>query len=226
MSGAAFFDVDDTLITEKSIFRFLAFALRTHPDGVAEYRRSVGMLRAMRVGGVPRETVNRAYYRLWRGRSVASVAAAGEAWFAEELRGGRLFHPPALEALRAHAARGQRIVLVSGSFPACLDPIARHVRADLVLCSRPASADGVYTGDVTPMIGPAKATAVLTTAQRDGIDLTVSSAYGDHASDLPVLRLVGDPVVVGDDPVLMDSARQFGWRALPAAVPAGTERAA
>ena len=41
------------------------------------------------------------------------------------------------------------------------------------------------------------------------------SAYGDHAPDLPVLDLVGNPVVVGDGPVLARHACRKGWARLP-----------
>ena len=41
------------------------------------------------------------------------------------------------------------------------------------------------------------------------------SASGDHASDLPVLDLVGNPVVVGDHPVPAPHACRKGWARLP-----------
>jgi HAD superfamily phosphoserine phosphatase-like hydrolase len=121
-----------------------------------------------------------------------------------------------LRAFRRHAVRRDLTILVSGSFGACLDPIARYLRADGLICSRPSVRDGCYTGTIdTPMVGSAKAAAVLAEAAARRIDLAASSAYGDDASDLPVLALVGNPVVVGDDPVLAVHALQNGWRRLP-----------
>jgi len=58
---------------------------------------------------------------------------------------------------------------------------------------------------------------VRTWAAARGVDLRSSHAYGDHASDLPVLSLVGRPVVVGDDPVLAGHAALRGWTRLPGA---------
>jgi HAD superfamily hydrolase (TIGR01490 family) len=117
-----------------------------------------------------------------------------------------------LAALWRHAAAGDLTLLVSGSFPACLDPIARYVGADVVLCSLPEIRDGRYTGRIAvPMLGEAKAAAVRGAAAEHGVLLAESHAYGDHASDLPILDLVGHPVVVGDDPVLAGRARRDRW---------------
>jgi hypothetical protein len=49
-------------------------------------------------------------------------------------------------------------------------------------------------------------------AERDGIDLAASYAYSDSESDLPMLRLVGNPVVVNPDAELLRTARAEGWR--------------
>jgi len=210
MRTGAFFDVDDTLIAVPSVFRFLAHRLRDRPG--SEYAAAYERVRAARVGGRGAALVE--YYRNFAGADVAEVAEQGRRWFAEELAAGP-FHEPVLERFRAHRAAGELTVLVSGSFPACLDPIAEHVGADLLVCTLPEVRDGRYTGAVaTPMIGAAKAAAVLGIADRLDVDLAGSSAYGDHSSDLPVLDLVGHPVVVGDDPDLVGHATRQGWPVL------------
>ncbi|MFD0206756.1 MULTISPECIES: HAD family hydrolase [Saccharothrix] len=212
--AAAFFDVDDTLIAVKSVFRFLAFHLRLRGRPDTEYAAVRERVRLAGETGT-RTAALAEYFRTFAGRGEAELAGHGRAWFDAELRGGRLFHRPVLDRLREHAAAGEAIVLVSGSFPPCLDPIAEHVGADVVLCSRPEVLDGHYTGSVaTPMIGAAKAGAVRDCAETLGLDLAACSAYGDHVSDLPLLDLVGRPVVVGADPVLVARAADRGWPAL------------
>jgi phosphoserine phosphatase len=47
------------------------------------------------------------------------------------------------------------------------------------------------------MIGIRKTAAIRQLAAEERVDLTVSSAYGDHLSDVPFLELGGDPVVCG-----------------------------
>jgi HAD superfamily hydrolase (TIGR01490 family) len=215
---AAIFDVDETLIVVSGLFRFLRFEMDERGRPRHEYEQAARALRALAAGGAPREDVNRAYFQLFAGREVERTAAAGERWFEHERRTGGLFHPQVLAALWRHAAAGDLTVLVSGSFAACLDPIARFVGADLVLCTLPEIRAGRYTGRVAaPMVGEAKAEAVRAAADAHDVLLAESHAYGDHASDLPLLDLVGQPVVVGDDPVLTRQARSRGWLRLPRA---------
>ncbi|HEX6497447.1 MAG TPA: HAD-IB family hydrolase [Micromonosporaceae bacterium] len=214
-TGAAFFDVDETLITVKSMFRFLAYYYRACGLPDEKYAESVGWLNDMLASGMPRAQANLKYYELFAGHDADRVAEIGEAWFAEELDGGDLFRPSVVSALDAHRADGKLVVLVSGSFGACLEPVRRHVGADVLLCTVPEIEAGRYTGRVlTPMIGEAKAAAVHELMAARGLRPEHCHAYGDHSSDLPLLEAVGDPVVVGDDPVLLEHARLRSWRRL------------
>jgi len=65
-----------------------------------------------------------------------------------------------------------------------------------------------------PIIGVNKAYALHDEAARRRLRLPDSHAYGDHASDLPMLQTVGNPVVVGDDPALTTHATAHGWRVI------------
>ncbi len=51
-------------------------------------------------------------------------------------------------------------------------------------------------------------------AAEHDIDLAASYAYSDSVSDLPMLRAVGNPVVVNPDPPLAEIAREEGWQAM------------
>ncbi len=222
----AFFDVDETLITGKSMFSFLRlhFELRGKPP--AWYFAIADHLAAMAEAGASRADTNREYYRSFAGQRVAEVAAHGRQWFERELSIPGFFHPPAVSALHRHRAAGDRTVLVSGSFSACLDPIAEALGADAVLCSVPIAVDGVYTGEAArTMIGDAKGIAAADYARAHGIAPSDCFAYGDHASDLALLSAVGHPTVVGDDPVLAALVGDLGWPRLPgigaAPVPVG-----
>ena len=47
--------------------------------------------------------------------------------------------------------------------------------------------------------------------QQETIDLKLSFAYADSYSDLPLLRAVGNPVVVSPDSALYRHARRKRW---------------
>lgn len=208
----AFFDVDETLITIKSMFSFLDFHLAS-PD---HYRRAAGTLTELAAAGVPREETNRIYYGNYSGRREADVAESGRRWFEQHMATGRLFHSEVVRQLRRHQAEGAAIALVSGSFAACLGPIAEHVGADHVLCTTPEIVDGRYTGQVlSTVIGEGKAAAARSLMAEQGAPAEDCVAYGDHASDLPLLLAVGHAGIVGDDPVLRVHASRYGWTRLP-----------
>ncbi|OLT22009.1 hypothetical protein BJF78_33515 [Pseudonocardia sp. CNS-139] len=92
-----------------------------------------------------------------------------------------------------------------------------------MLCTRPvAGTDGVLTGAIeASVIGEGKGTAVRALAAREGIALPLSFGYADHTSDLPMLTLVGHPVVVGTEPALLAHADRHGWMRFGTVEPAG-----
>jgi HAD superfamily hydrolase (TIGR01490 family) len=204
----AFCDVDETLIDGKSMFDFLHFYLAAEQGAEGERRAELTRreLTELTAAGAPREQANRAYYGVWKGADAAAVRRAGERWWAlRSAQAGFLIAATESELSRRRAD-GATIVLVSGSFPAVLEPIARHVGAARVLCTRPEVAAGVFTGLVegAPMIGEAKRDAVRAVLRADpAADPARCFGYGDHHSDLPMLAEIGRPVVVGGDDVLL-----------------------
>ena len=68
---------------------------------------------------------------------------------------------------------------------------------------------------VEPFVyGEGKVAAMQRFAGDHEIDLPESWAYSDSASDLPMLRAVGNPVVVNPDAELAKIASQQGWRVM------------
>jgi HAD superfamily hydrolase (TIGR01490 family) len=204
-----FSDVDETLISRKSMFDLLRlrFVHRYGPDeGAARYAAVAGRLCERAAAGEPREVLNRDYYREYAGDSVAETEALGREWFATERAADPgFFIASTLAEIRRHQAAGAQLLLVSGAFAPLLDPVARHLGASRVLATVPVVRDGRYTGEVVrQMIGESKRAAVeeVLRDHPDGIDPRDCFAYGDHPSDLPMLECVGNPRVVGDHPGL------------------------
>ncbi|WP_308401111.1 HAD-IB family hydrolase [Streptomyces sp. AC512_CC834] len=212
--AAAFFDVDGTLVNGTTMFDFLACHLDAcgRPEEYPAFRQRLdGLAQA----GADRTRRCRAYYEMYKGVPVSSVAEEGTRWFAGRAGRPGFLIESALAEFRSHAAAGHVTVLVSGSFAACLDPLAEHLGADVLLCSRPEVRAGVFTGAIgTPMIGAAKADAVRRLADEHHLDLEQSFAYGDHISDVPYMEMVGHPVVVGSDAEMVGHAAEYGWPTL------------
>ncbi|MFG2463009.1 HAD family hydrolase [Streptomyces sp. NPDC048523] len=206
--GIAFFDVDETLLAEKSMLSFWKFWMRRQSFQAAQPRTS----------GADRAQLNREYFRLFAGVSSVALEQAAWDWYAEYRQGDTSFLMDTLQELDGHRQAGRDVLLVSGSSPVLLAPVAQDVGADGILATEQiVDSQGVLTGEVRqPMIGPAKQSAVTTLLRDRGVDARGCFAYGDDSSDLPLLSLVGTPVVVGGDPVLGEQVRSAGWRRLPA----------
>lgn len=225
-TSAAFFDVDETLIRVKGMFEFLRFWLAVHGDDGREYDAVARRFRAMAESGVHRSHINRAYYGLFAGVPVVEAEQVGAEWYGRYRDEPEAFVTASLDALAAHDRAGEMVVLVSGSFPPILGPIARDLGAGMMLCTEPTvDAHGCYTGEVdVPMIGENKARAVAQAIADLGLRAAECACYADHVSDLDMLRVVGRPAVVGDDPDLRDHAARHGWPVLSGATgprPAG-----
>lgn len=209
---AAFFDVDETVLAAKSMFAFLR-----HWSG-ADSEQTYTELSALAAAGAPREDVNRAYYRRFAGVRLADLLTSGDAWYERYREGPTAFVAATVAALAEHRARGDAVVLVSGSFQPCLRRLADDVGAEAVLCTEPlVDGDGRLTGEVVqPLIGGAKAAAARKLMRARGWSPAACFAYGDHVSDLALLSAVGKPRVVDGDPELVAHAGREGWPILPA----------
>ncbi|MFF9345216.1 MULTISPECIES: HAD family hydrolase [unclassified Streptomyces] len=218
---AAFFDVDETLITAKSMLDFLRHWLGTQGDDGCAFRAERTRLRALAASGVDRATLNRTYFERFAGVPHAHLLATGRAWWRGYRQRPDAFVPEVRRALDRHHAAGDSVVLVSGSCDALLEPITREVGADHVLSTRLAvDSRGLLTGEVErPMIGAAKGAGVAATMRRLGLEPDDCFAYGDHDSDLDMLALVGHPVVVGSNAVLLAHAAAHDWPVLPGTGP-------
>ncbi|MFF3244976.1 HAD family hydrolase [Streptomyces sp. NPDC002870] len=110
-----------------------------------------------------------------------------------------LWNQPGLAAYLRHAVAGDLMVLVSSSPLPVVAPLAARLGADEVF---------------TCMRGQGKGYAARTLMREYGFDPADCHAYADEAADLALLTEVGNPVVVGDDPVLLRHARRGTWPVL------------
>jgi HAD superfamily hydrolase (TIGR01490 family) len=209
-----FVDVDETLITVKSMIRFLKYHLDRCESG--SFDRAMAELAELGAAGASRDSLNQAYYGFFAGQSADAVIRQGREWFDCEMAGGTLFHEPVAAMCRTYQEQDARIALVSGSFAPCLEPIAEHVGAAWTLCGGPEVVGGIYHTRLMPtVIGVGKAAAVRDLLAQTSCEAARCVAIGDHSSDLPMLLTAGSAVVVGDDPILTEHAARRGWRVLP-----------
>ncbi len=124
-----------------------------------------------------------------------------------------IIYAEALDLIDRHRIDGREVVIVSASPEEIVHALGRHLGVSETIGST-AEVDegGRYTGAVERYAyGPFKAEAVRQYCERHDIDLLRSYAYSDSKSDIPMLELVGNPVVVNPDRELLSLARERGW---------------
>ena len=115
--------------------------------------------------------------------------------------------------LRKHEAEGHLVALVSGATRFVIKPLADHLGVRHVMHTHLEVADGQFTGRVLDPIcfGEGKIYWLQQLIEREGIDLARSWFYTDSITDLPLLDLVGHPVVTNPDPFLYRVAARRRW---------------
>jgi len=214
MSGAAFFDVDNTLIKGSVLFH--AGAGMVHHGLVS--RRDIA-----------RHAVHHVAFR-WRGEDVTHLARAragalllcaglpvdevvrlGEQVYDERLA-GQVWQGTRQLADR-HVMLGDPVWLVTGAPLELAQIVARRLHLSGALGTVAEVDNGVWTGRLVGDIlhGPAKAIAIRVLADCEGLDLGLSSAYSDSINDLPMLESVAFPHAVNPDRRLRGVAEARGW---------------
>ena len=215
--GAAFFDLDKTLMAGSSGMVFARVANRK--------------------GFVPRSQLakwgwDHVRYRL-RGSSdvqTKAVVDVAKRIFAEmperdvermapEVLAGILprIYPQMLDEVHRHQDEGRATFIVSAAGNDMVKALAAVLGMEGGIGTRWAvGEDGKYTGEMDgPFVyGKGKVEAMRRFAARHDIDMDASFAYSDSVSDLPMLRSVGHAVVVNPDADLLEIARQESWQVM------------
>jgi HAD superfamily hydrolase (TIGR01490 family) len=211
---AAFFDLDKTVIAKASM---MAFGGHFYRRGMISRRSLVRGLWAqliyLHLGASEEKLAHIREYTLtltrgWEQRRVQDIVAETLAEVVEPI-----IYAEALDLIELHRAAGRRVYIISASPMEIVEPLGRFLGVDRVIASQArVDADGRYTGEMaTYAYGPYKAELIRSVAARDGVDLASSFAYSDSATDLPMLEVVGHPVVVNADRALAKVARERNW---------------
>ena len=216
MPGAAFFDLDRTLISRSSS---LSLAPAFHRRGLLGRRDRTKAMLAQLV-----------FIRYGAGTSrVGQTAESGMAFLqglpVEVMREivaeavDSAFKPhvyrDALDLVASHRERGERSFIVSAALQEIVDALVVELGLQGGVGSTAEVEDGLYTGRLGRRLdGAAKAAALVELAAAEDIDLQESTAYSDSASDVPFLEAVGHPVAVNPDRALRAIAAERGWHVL------------
>jgi HAD superfamily hydrolase (TIGR01490 family) len=214
--GAAFFDLDRTLISRSSS---LSLAPAFHRRGLLRRRDRTKAVLAQLV-----------FVRYGAGTSRVGQTAESAMAFLKGLPVETMreivresmdtaFRPhvyrDALDLVARHRERGEKSFVVSAALQEIVDALVAELGLDGGRGSTAEVENGTYTGRLVRRLdGRAKAEALADIAATEGIDLQQSTAYSDSAGDVPFLEGVGHAVAVNPDRRLRGIAAERGWRVL------------
>src|SRR5574338_71238 len=207
----AFFDVDKTLIAENSGALFMRY--RYEQGRVSGWELAPGLAAYLRykLGMLDIRAWTADAMLQFAGESERALAREAQAWFDEWV--APTIYPEAYEVVRHHQDAGHVVVIVSGATKYVVKPLAARLGVKHMLYTRLEVERGRFTGRVVDPIcfeeGKIYWLQQLVDEQR--IDLAKSYFYTDSVTDLPLLELVGHPVVVNPDPRLYRVAVRRHW---------------
>ncbi|MGH8828553.1 MAG: HAD family hydrolase, partial [Jiangellaceae bacterium] len=200
--GAAFFDLDNTVLRGASLFYLARGMYERKLFGTSDILRFGYQQVRFVIGAEDPEHMHEARtaaLSFIANRSVAELSRMAEQIF-EERMASKIW--PGTQAIaQLHLDQGQRVWLVTAAPVEVASMIAQRLGLTGALGTVAEHADGYYTGRLVGDLlhGQAKAAAVRSLAVREGLELELCAAYSDSANDIPMLSLVGHPCAVNPD---------------------------
>src|SRR3954451_9684395 len=214
--GAAFFDLDKTLMEGSSALHFARASYKAGQLSKRQMAHDVWANVRFRLQGSTDQATDKLRKRVYEaigGRRVVDLAR-----LTPEMLTGILprIYPQMLDVAWRHQDAGRPVYIVTAASQEIAELLAHVLVFDGGIGARSEVRDGVYTGRPE---GPftyreGKAEAIRQVARENGLDLSESWAYSDSESDLPMLRAVGHPVAVNPDAALDAVAREEGWEVM------------
>jgi HAD superfamily hydrolase (TIGR01490 family) len=207
----AFFDVDKTLISENSGSLYMKHRYQQGEIGQWELLKGLGAYLRYKLGLLDIVTWSRDTMQQFKGDSERALAQEARIWMEEKVV--PTLYPEALETVRHHLAEGHVVAIVSGATKFVVKPLAEHLGIKHLLYTRLEVEKGRFTGRVVEPIcfEDGKIYWLQQLVEEQNIELAKSYFYTDSITDLPLLDLVGHPVVTNPDPRLYREAVRRRW---------------
>ncbi len=207
----AFFDFDGTIIAGFSAFVFIREQVKRGEIAPDEFLKLAAAMTSFGLGNMGFSAMMIATMQFRRGLSEAQYLECGEQLFREQI--ARRIYPESRALVQAHQSKGHTVAIVSSATRYQVEPTARDLDIEHVLCTELEVEDGKFTGGVIrpTCFGPGKVAAAEAIADRFGVDLDRSFVYSDSYDDIELLERVGNPRPLNPNSKLTRVAEERGW---------------
>jgi len=208
---AAIFDFDGTIIAGYSAVVFIKEQLKR---GELSARDFIDLMTAMTnfgLGNLGFSAMMVVNAQFMKGTEEQTYTELGEQLYVKQI--SRLIYPESRALVNAHLAKGHTVGVISSATPYQVEPAARDMGIDHVMCTYLEVEDGKFTGGVVrpTCFGEGKVTAAEELADKYDADLDKSFFYSDSHDDIQLLERVGHPKVLNPSSKLERKALHNGW---------------
>ncbi len=219
--GAAFFDLDKTILAKSSSLMFAKPFFKGGLIGRSDVLKSAYAQFVYLVSGADHDQMEQM-------RQYMSALCTG--WPVDQVRSivtetldeivEPVVYEEAVRLIEEHHAAGRDVIIISSSGTEVVEPIGERLGVDRAIGTQLEVVDGKYSGEILfYAYGEGKAVAMRDLAAEHGYDLGASYAYTDSFTDLPMLDAVGFPYAVNPDAELRKIAADRGWPTMDFAKP-------
>ncbi len=211
----ALFDLDHTLLSGDSDMLWCNFLIDEGLLDESFRDRNTEMLRRYTEGTVAPVEFCNFYASTLAGRDAAFWQPWRERLLAERMR--PRIPADARALLRHHRAAGDTLVLTTATNRVVTELVARDLGVDHYLATEVELVDGRFTGRTCGVVNmrTGKVERLRAWLAEQGLDESVlkeATFYSDSINDLPLLSVVGHPVVVDPDDRLLSAALRNRWK--------------
>ncbi len=120
------------------------------------------------------------------------------------------------DLVKSHQERGDTVMVITSTIEFVTRPIVDAFGIDILIAPDPEIIDNRYTGNIVgvPSFAQGKVTRLESWMSENNESLQGSHFYSDSHNDLPLLRLVDNPVAVDPDPRLRAEAEEKSWQVI------------
>jgi putative phosphoserine phosphatase/1-acylglycerol-3-phosphate O-acyltransferase len=207
----AFFDFDGTLIAGFSATVFLKEQVRRGDLSPYQLAGLLSAIAQFSLGTMGFSGLMASAAQFMRGVQEEDYIEFGQKLYEQQI--ARKVYPESRALVQAHMARGHTVAVISSATPYQVEPMARDLDIEHVICSRYEVKDGEFTGGIERPLcfGEGKVRAAEHLSREYGIDLDQSYFYSDSDDDLELLERVGHPRPLNPNAKLAVIAEHEGW---------------
>ncbi|NQY27301.1 MAG: HAD family hydrolase [Piscirickettsiaceae bacterium] len=211
----AIFDLDNTLLGGDSDYLWGEFLVEQNIVDTDSYQRiNQDFYDQYLAGTMDIFEFSAFQFKPLADNTMADLLRWREQYLAEKI--APIILPAARELIAKHQQQGDTLLIITATNSFITAPIASQLAIPNLIATEAEMINGVYTGNVsgTPSYQQGKVTRLQEWLIVHNQTLDDSYFYSDSHNDLPLLELVGHPIVVDADAKLLAIAKQRDWKIL------------